>query len=51
MSRDITVTVTIACPHCPERFRLGDERSLDEARDHIDRHTIGSEDEARADGG
>lgn len=50
-SPDVTVTVTIVCPHCDERYPIGDESSLDDARSHIDAHTLGVEDEARAGGG
>jgi glutaredoxin len=46
-----TVTVSLVCPYCDDVFDLADEHSIDNARSHVDAHTIGLEDEARAHGG
>lgn len=51
MSQDVTVTVSLVCPYCDESFPLAGEHSIEDARSHVDAHTIGLEDEARADGG
>ena len=50
MTQDITVTIAVVCPYCRDRFPI-DESSIEDARAHVDAHTIGLEDEPGADGG